>query len=440
MNYKSYDCYKKTSSWIKYIPDSWEMCRIKSLGTFKNGFGFPDRFQGKREGEIPFLKVSDINNPLEIYVDSALNYVSSKLAATMGWSLIPKGSILFPKIGVALLKNHRKINETEVIIDNNMSAFVKNENIDEKYMFYIFKELDMQNFVNISAIPSINFNLLKNFKIPITFDNKLQKQIANYLDKKTTKINSTIAKSEELVKLLEEKRVALINQAVTKGLNPDVTMKDSGIDWIGEIPQDWNIVPFKRLFDNIKDGTHGSFQRVAVGNPLLSAKNVFDNKINISKNESLISDEDYYSIISNGFPKKHDILLTIVGTIGRSCVYENDFPLAFQRSVAFIRLNQDNPYFYNYFIKSDIFYSQLMINAKESAQKGVYLNDIKECFVIRPPIEIQNEISQYLKEHTDKINLIIKKIKDNIALLKEYKTSLIHNVVTGKIDVRDEAI
>lgn len=101
-------------------------------------------------------------------------------------------------------------------------------------------------------------------------------------------------------------------------------MKSSGIDWIGNIPLDWNAKKVKYVISDIKDGTHGTFDRVESGELLLSAKNVFDDGIRIGENESEISILDYKSIISNGFPKRNDVLLCCVGTIGRCCVYEYD--------------------------------------------------------------------------------------------------------------------
>ena len=112
-------------------------------------------------------------------------------------------------------------------------------------------------------------------------------------------------------------------------------MKPSGIDWIGDIPTSWHLKRVKYVIEDIKDGTHSTFGRVDSGEVLLSAKNVFDDGLHISENESEITHEDYLQIVSNGFPKKNDVLLCCVGTVGRCCVYQLDKPLAFQRSVSF---------------------------------------------------------------------------------------------------------
>ena len=439
MSYKTFNEYiPSQSKWFDKIPKNWDIRPIKHLAkTIPGGTPSTSNLEYWENGNIPWLPSGMVQN-CQIDETDAYKFITEKGLLNSATKYIGPNSILVALTGatcanIGYLTFKATANQSVISVEPYTTF--------PKYIYYalLSQREQILDKKTGGAQSGINEDDVKNIFIP-TMDFKEQKQIANYLDQKTAKIDETIAKNEELIELLEEKRVALINQVVTKGLNPDVPMKDSGVEWIGEIPEHWDVVPFKRLFDNIKDGTHGSFQRVADGKPLLSAKNVFNDTINISENESLISQEDYNSIVANGFPKRNDLLLTIVGTIGRSCVYDKDFPLAFQRSVAFIRLTYDDPYFYNYFVKSDIFFSQLMINAKESAQKGVYLNDIKECLVIRPPIEIQSEIANYLQNHISKINKIISKIQENINLLEEYKTSLIHHVVTGKIDVRGEEI
>ena len=424
--------YDSNVEYIGTIPKSWDLVHNKHL------FNKTKVIVGPNWDKYPILSLTKQG----VIIKDIENNQGKMPSDFSIYQIVNPGNLLMCLFDIDVTPRCVGYIENKGIVSAAYTELSATTEIDMKYYYWWYLMLDIdKQLLHLSknlrnSLPTEDFMALAVVKPPL----KEQQQIANYLDKKTAKIDETIAKNEKLIQLLEEKRVALINQVVTKGLNPDVPMKDSGIEWIGEIPEPWDIVPFKRLFNNIKDGTHGSFQRVSNGKPLLSAKNIFNDTINISENESLISEEDFHAIVSNGFPKRNDLLLTIVGTIGRSCVYDKDYPLAFQRSVSFIRLTQDNPYFYNYFIKSDIFYSQLMINAKESAQKGVYLNDIKECVVIKPPIETQIEIADYLDNEVSKINKTIVKIKENITLLEEYKTSLIHHAVTGKIDVRGEEI
>jgi type I restriction enzyme S subunit len=211
--------------------------------------------------------------------------------------------------------------------------------------------------------------------------------------------------------------------------------KDSGIEWIGEIPHNWEVILFKRVIDRIKDGTHGSYQRVSAGHPFLSAKNVYDNGIRVSENESYISELDFLEITKNGFPKKNDLLITCVGTIGRTYVYDFVETMAFQRSVTFIRLNnRNNPQFYKYYVQSSIYQNLLTSLAKTSAQSGVYMNDLMNSTTLKLPLEEQTAIANYLDRKTTQIDQLISQKKRFIELLQEERTAVINQAVTKGLD------
>ncbi|PEB53570.1 hypothetical protein COM79_27430 [Bacillus cereus] len=200
---------------------------------------------------------------------------------------------------------------------------------------------------------------------------------------------------------------------------------------IGVLPEKWRFSKLKFALNQIKDGTHGTFARTIEGRPFLSAKNVYSNEIVISENESMISEEDYKEITKNGFPKKGDLLLTIVGTIGRVNLYELDEPLAFQRSVAFLRLSKNyNSRYYFYYLQSDHYLEELMTYAKTSAQSGVYMGDVSNTHIVIPPLELQGLIADYLDDKVSKINGLIKDKEQLIQLLNEKRQSMITEAVT----------
>ena len=223
-------------------------------------------------------------------------------------------------------------------------------------------------------------------------------------------------------------------------------MKPSGIDWIGNIPLNWNTKKVKYVISDIKDGTHGTFDRVESGELLLSAKNVFDDGIRIGENESEISISDYKSIISNGFPKRNDVLLCCVGTIGRCCVYEYDQSIAFQRSVAFLRpLQQTNAQYLKYALQSDstLVQEQLLIN--KSAQDGLYMGSVRELIIPYPNSKSeQQSIADFLDRECAQINSIAADLEKQIELLQQYKKSLITETVSKGLDksvpVKDSGI
>ncbi len=199
--------------WIGKIPREWSALRLKFICNFQSGDGFPDNLQGNDFGDIPFLKVSDINGE-EKNVDSASNYVSQTTGQTMHWHLVKQNSILMAKIGAALAKNHRKVNQVDVYIDNNMLAVSGKPNMNDEYLYWLWKLIDVADFQNISSVPSVNMGWLKNYfyVVPSYSD---QQKIADYLDKEINRIDHLTKKIQKSVELLQEFKSSLIYNVVT---------------------------------------------------------------------------------------------------------------------------------------------------------------------------------------------------------------------------------
>lgn len=192
--------------------------------------------------------------------------------------------------------------------------------------------------------------------------------------------------------------------------------------------------PVKRLLTSIKDGTHGTFARIDGGRPLLSAKNVLNGKLVVSESESEISEADYKAIVGNGFPRRNDVLLTIVGTIGRTCVFAESEPLAFQRSVAFLRpRTETNPRYLSYLLQSHEFQEQLALATKVAAQGGVYMGDVWEARCTHLPVcSDQERIANFLDEQTARIDALIDEKTTLIARISELEEATIAAHILGK--------
>ena len=207
--------------------------------------------------------------------------------------------------------------------------------------------------------------------------------------------------------------------------------KDSGVAWIGEVPKHWKVLHLKHSLDGLQDGTHGTYASVDAGKVLLSAKNVTEHGLIIGESERTISDIDHKEIVSNGFPQQVDILLCCVGTLGRCCIFEYPFPIAFQRSVTFLRTNSllSNRMLL-YILRNKYIDTQFQLFAKTSAQSGVYMGDLKDFYIVVPPINEQTAIAAYLDTHCAKIDNLISIQQKRIALLQELKQSVITHAVT----------
>lgn len=207
--------------------------------------------------------------------------------------------------------------------------------------------------------------------------------------------------------------------------------KDSGVAWIGDVPKHWEVLHLKHSLDGLQDGTHGTYASVDAGKVLLSAKNVTEHGLIIGESERTISDIDHKEIVSNGFPQQGDILLCCVGTLGRCCIFEYPFPIAFQRSVTFLRTNSllSNRMLL-YILRNKYIDTQFQLFAKTSAQSGVYMGDLKDFYIVVPPITEQVAIAAYLDTHCAKIDNLISIQQKRIALLQELKQSVITHAVT----------
>ena len=223
MSYKTYESYKDSGiEWIGKIPQNWSISRVKNYFAIKSGDSPVKKESGKYEiiGANGCIGVTDDFNITEKHI-------------TIG------------RVGAAGAIN---ITPQKAFVSDNALILDFNKDFIFNYAFYLLKSLNWDSLINKNAQPLITSSQVKNLFIPkIHIDEQLQ--ISKFLDKKTSEIDENIAKNKELISLLEEKKTALINQVVTKGLDPNVPMKDSGIEWIGEIPEHWVIKKLKYCVD-----------------------------------------------------------------------------------------------------------------------------------------------------------------------------------------------
>jgi len=317
------------------------------------------------------------------------------------------------------------------------------EKLTGKYLFFSFMSDDIRIQFETSATGITRYGIPKYaidngfFVIPPLPE---QKQIAKYLDHKTAKIDSLIKKKKRLIELLKEERITVINQAVTKGLDPNVPMKDSGIEWLGEIPAHWEVKRLKYLSDvvlgkmltpNDKGGYHLK--------PYLRAKNLTWLKVDAEDIKEMWFSEaelSQYRVV------KDDLLVSEGGEVGRTCIWNEEIPECYiQNSVNRVR-------FYEKLVPRYFLYLFLIYGHKGHFDAVVSRVSIahltKEKLIdisfIVPPFDEQEEIVNFIEKETARIDSIISKSEKEIELLQEYRTALISEVVTGKIDVREEMI
>lgn len=422
--------------WIGEIPEAWNVKRFKFYFDIIGGNGFKEEFQGQTSGEYPFCKASDIKGN-EKEVSTAKNYVSEQLAIEQKYNVIPEGSILIPKIGEALKKNHRKINRVPCIVDNNCEAFKVNRNDCIEYLYYVTKCIDMNWFANGGTIPSVNNEKLRSFWLPFP-EISVQQTIADYLDAKCSKMDAIIAKQEAIIEKLKEYKLSVITEAVTKGLNPNVEMKDSEVRFVNKTPTHWESRKMLSILScRVVDGPHESPELFDTGIPYISATAIVNGKIDFSLMRGYIS-EEYCDLCDRRYtPQIGDLLVVKLGaSTGQVAIVDTNRRFNIWVPLAAVRCNDEAiPKFVYYAFQSDYFIRQMELSWTFGTQQTLGVQTIERLRIVLPPLNEQKEIVDYLDNKYVLINKKIEKTQQIIKKFEDYKKSLIYEVVTGKKEV-----
>ena len=440
VTYQPYLEYKDSSiEWLGQLPSHWKVGRLGSFGNFTAGCGFPNDYQGQSEGHYPFYKVRDTNRPgNEKFLYKAENYISQEVAAKLGAKINLPGGIMFPKVGAALLGNKRRILSQPSITDNNTMVYSPYDG-DYDYWYYWLSELDFGQISNPGPVPSVNEGQLKDFPA-ICPPSGERTTIASFLDYETARIDKLIEKQQRLIELLKEKRQAMISHAVTKGLNPDAPMKDSGVEWLGEVPEHWNksrlgfecSVKARLGWKGLKADEYVPDGYIFLATPNIKGSEIDFTNVNYITKERF--DESPEIKLKIG-----DILVTKDGsTTGTTnLVRYLPNPATVNSSIAVLRsYTRVSPqYLYCFFISA---YTQHVIKQMQGGMGVPHLfqADLRKFHILLPPLEEQNAIYHHIDEKQVRLNALIAKSSQQIILMQERRKALISAAVTGQIDVR----
>ncbi len=264
--------------------------------------------------------------------------------------------------------------------------------------------------------------------------------IVKFLAHETAKIDALIAEQEKLIELLKEKRQAVISYAVTKGLDPNVPMKDSGVEWLGQVPEHWLTIQLGRLCYKIADGPHFSPEYVDDGVLFISARNIKIDSWSF-EDAKYVSFENYREFCKRIVPEKGDILYTKGGTTGVARVVDFDdiFQVWVHVAVLKIKNNDVNSYYLSYALNSAGCYDQSQLFTRGATNNDLGLTRMVKIWLALPPMIEQIKIVEYLNTVTVEIDALLAESQRAITLLKERRSALISAAVTGKIDVRGYA-
>ncbi len=454
---RQYETYKTIQSSVyKEAPISWDKYRVKDtvdkntyypVGDGDHGSIKPEMYQ---EEGIPYIRVQNLTWHGEILTDGIV-CISEEVQLANKKSILYPGDILIAKTGatigkLGLIPEHIKEANTTSSVGK---LTVDKKRFNPKYILYCFQSKALQDQIWLeasqkSAQPGFNIDDLIVFEF-LAPDLNGQSKIVEFLDHQTVIIDQLIQQKERLIELLKEKRQAVINEAVTKGLNPDAKMKYSGIECLGQVPGHWRVLKFRYLIDVLTDFTaNGSFADLAKNVTYLDEG--FSRLIRLTdlrenlENDGIYVSEESHNYLSKSALYGNEILLANVGAyaglawkvpnlIEPSTLGPNMFLLKFD-----LELNNDFAYFT---LISDYLSSQLKTKAISSAQPKLNKEDVRSCLFVLPPIKEQIEITEYLLEENQKFDTVLTQETLVINKLKEYRQSMISEAVTGKIDVRD---
>lgn len=440
--FKRYERYKGSGvEWIGEIPEHWD---ITKLG-YRARMIVPMRDKPTEfNGNIPWIRIEDVDGK---YIEDSKSEqrVSEELVKKMNLKVYPIGTVLCTcscNMGTTVIV------KKPLISNQTFIGIVPMKDLDSTFLYYAMNANSkrLQHLAEGAIQQYLSRHDFEHLKLAFP-DKKEQTAIANFLDQKTAEIDGLITDKEKLIELLQEKRQAVITEAVTKGLNPNVRMKDSGIEWIGEIPEHWELNKLKYVIRNgkegIKIGPFGSSLKLDdmdESNPykVYGQENIINN--DFTRGNRFITQEKFnemcgYQLFSG------DIVISMMGTIGKCKV----IPLGIQPGIMdshLIRLRTNNgvmlPKFLEYLIDNTNYVKEQMnYMSKGSIMSGLNSSIIKEIILVIPSVVEQKEIIDFLEQKTAEIDDLVTKIKIQIQKLKEYRQSLISEAVTGKIDVRD---
>ena len=446
-DYDSYPTYRPTGvEWLGEIPAHWGMLKLKHAATLNPRMSKVRRL-------APDTKVSFV--PMETVGEyGGLDLTLTKELADVadGFTYFSDGDVLVAKITPCFENGKGTLAEGLL----NGIAFGTTElhivrcgpELDKRFTFYLtlgdaFRKLGAAEMYGAGGQKRVPESFVADLKHPIP-PLAEQRAIAAFLDRETAKIDSLVAKKERLIELLQEKRTVLISQAVTKGLGPDVPMKDSGVEWLGQIPANWEVKRLKHVAGKIGSGKTpkgGADRYLDDGIMLVRSQNVHFGGLRLT--DVAYIDVATDSEMSGSRVKEGDVLLNITGaSLGRCCIaYLGGSDANVNQHVCIVRPDQqrDDPSFLAYSMESHSVQDQIFNNENGVSRDALNFEQIGDLVLARPSMVEQRAIASLLDCETAKLVSLIAKVREAIDRLKELRAALISAAVTGRIDVREEA-
>lgn len=441
-HYKPYPVYKDSGvEWLGRVPEHWQIKRLKHIASVQTGVAKGKDHGGKETIEVPYLRVANVQDgylslddvaTIEIPREDLTRYSLQSGDVLMNeggdFDKLGRGSVWLEEIEPCIHQNHVFAVRPTAVSSAWLNAFTGSL----AAQFYFMGRAKQST--NLASISSSNIMELAVAMPPATEVDLL----LAHLDRETARIDALIEKKTRFIELLREKRQALITHAVTKGLDPSVKMKNSGVDWLGEVPEHWDCCLFKHKCLNVTDGAHISPDTVNGVNFFVSTKDIVEGRIDFA-GALLTSADSYEYLVRTGCnPIEGDVLFSKDGTIGRTVVVRGAPEFVVASSLIIIRpeLRTLNSDFFNYFCQSKVVASQVESLVRGAGLPRISIQNLLKIIGVFPPLTEQRVIVEFLDTEVSRIDSLIRKTDRSIDLLKERRSALITAAVSGQIDLR----
>jgi type I restriction enzyme, S subunit len=440
---KPYPTYRDSGvDWLGKIPEHWGLRRLNRIAKFRGG-GTPSKENSDYwGGDIPWVSPKDMKRSVVVDTEDKITLQAVQESATR---LVPAGSVLLVvRSGILVHSIPVALAGCEVTLNQDLKALIPASELVPAYLLYLVSGLQRELLVEWrkegATVESLDIDLVARTPTPLPSELE-QHAIVAFLDRKTAKLDALVAKKERLIELLQEERTALITRAVTKGLDPSVPMKDSGIEWLGEVPMPWEVkrlwhlTPSSRriMYGIVLPGPH-----VDDGIPIVKGGDVSPGRLRLdSLNRTTPEIESGYT---RSRLRPGDLVYAIRGSIGEVAMIPEELDGANLTQdaarIAYTRATH-GPWLLHALTAAGVF-AQLEAGALGATIVGVNIRDLKRASIPVPPRREQEAIAKFIEHETVRIDTLVCKVRDAIVRLKELRSALISAAVTGKIDVREE--
>jgi type I restriction enzyme S subunit len=428
------------TAWIKAAALPWRTASCRRFNAIRNGGTPSSQTPEFWDGEIMWLTPDDLGKIKGKSVSESQRMITDEGVAGSNAAIVPTGSIL---LSTRAPIGHIAIAARETAFNQGCRAIVPSPAIyqsDYLYYYALASRPVLQASGNGTTFKELSWEDLASLPLPLS-PLEEQEAISSFLDRETARIDALSGKKRRLLELLEEKRLAVITHAVTKGLDPNAPMKDSGIEWLGQVPAHWDLKQLRHVTKLGTIITYGIVQAgpdVEDGVPYIRTSDMAGEELPLEG--YLRTTPEIDASYARSKVAEGDLVIAIRATIGKPLIVPAalDGANLTQGTAKYSPSEQMNAQYVRYLLRSHGAISEFHRLAKGATFKEITLEMLRKFPVLQPPISEQKDISQWIESKSGMLVAARNKTAATIMHLQEYRSALITNAVTGKIDVRGE--